>query len=73
VTERFDDLQQPSGEPFPLPEIDSNGVDRSQIRRQLALTPSERLQVLETFLASVIQLRRGIRKSAISQDSSSAR
>jgi len=38
-------------EPFPMPEIDSNGVDRSQIRRQLELTPSERLQALETFLA----------------------
>jgi hypothetical protein len=51
-----------------MPEIDSNGVDRSQIRRQLERTPSERLQALETFLESVIEIRRGIRKPSIPQD-----
>ena len=45
---------------FPLPEIDSNGVDRSQIRRQLELTAAERLHSLESFLASVIRIRRAI-------------
>ena len=44
-------------EPFPMPEVDSNGVDRSQIRRMLALTPSERLRTLESALASIIQVR----------------
>jgi hypothetical protein len=46
---------------FPMPEIDSRGVDRSQIRRQLTRTPAERLRALESFLASIIRIRRGIR------------
>jgi hypothetical protein len=58
---------------FPMPEIDANGVDRSQIRRQLERTPSERLQALETFLASIIEIRRGIRKPSIPQDTPPAR
>jgi hypothetical protein len=44
-------------------DIDSNGVDREQIRRQLALTPAERLRALESFLASVLKVRRGIRRA----------
>jgi hypothetical protein len=40
-----------------MPEIDSNGVDRTQIRRMLALTPIERLRVLESALASMITVR----------------
>jgi hypothetical protein len=58
---------------FPMPEIDLNGVDRSQIRKQLQRTPVERLLALENFLASVIQIRRGIRKTPISRDPSSTR
>jgi hypothetical protein len=40
-----------------MPEIDSNGVDRSQIRRQLSLTPFERLKDVESFLASTMRIR----------------
>jgi hypothetical protein len=44
---------------FPSPDIDARGVDRSQIRNQLKLTPSERLRALEVFLASVQASRHG--------------
>ena len=50
-----------------MPEIDSNGVDRSQIRRQLERTPSERLRALESALASIIRIRNGIGQSPISR------
>jgi hypothetical protein len=73
VYEPLNESQVSSDESFPLPDIDSNGIDRSQIRRQLALTPSERLQALEAFLASIILLRSETRKSSVSQDSPSAR
>jgi len=56
-----------NNEPFPMPEIDSNGVDRSQIRRQLERTPSERLRALESALASIIRIRSGIRQSPVSR------
>lgn len=46
-----------TGQPFPLPEIDERGVDRSQIRRMLALTPEERLQFLESAVASMMVVR----------------
>lgn len=42
----------PPEEAFPMPEIDANGVDRSQIRHQLELTPIERLKAVESFLTS---------------------
>jgi hypothetical protein len=54
-------------------EIDSNGVDREQIRRQLALTPAERLRALESFLASVLRVRRGIRSAEDSRDPRTSR
>ena len=56
------------GELFPMPEIDANGVDRSQIRKQLELTPFQRLQALESFLASTMRIRRGLRRPSISSD-----
>lgn len=37
---------------------DENGVDRSLIRSNLRLTPSERLANLESFLQDVAQVRR---------------
>jgi len=46
---------------FSIVEVDSNGVDRAQIRRQLKLSPAERLRSLESFLTSVLRIRRGIR------------
>jgi hypothetical protein len=53
---------------FSTPEIDSNGVDRAQIRRQLRLLPAERLRSLETLLASVIRIRRGTRRAQVPRD-----
>ena len=35
---------------FPMPEMDSNGVDRSQIRSMLALSPGQRLRRMEAAL-----------------------
>jgi hypothetical protein len=58
---------------FSIVEIDSNGVDRAQIRRQLRLSPGERLRSLESFLASVIRIRRGIRRPQVSRDPHPAR
>lgn len=37
---------------------DENGVDRSLIRANLALTPSERLANLEAFLRDLARVRR---------------
>lgn len=46
----------------PVPGVDSNGVDRAQIRRQLERTPADRLRRMQSFLRSVILIRRGIRR-----------
>ena len=53
---------------FPMPEIDANGVDRSQIRNHLKLTPLERLKLIEVFLASTLRIRRGLRRTSISSN-----
>ena len=41
------------------PDIDESGVDRAQIRAMLALSPEERLRVVEEHVKAV----RAIRKS----------
>lgn len=48
---------------FPMPEIDENGVDRSQIRAFLKLTPVERLRRAEQFAEDTMQIweQNGIR------------
>ena len=48
---------------FPLPEIDANGVDRSQIRAALRLTPVERLRRAEQFAEDTLRVweQNGIR------------
>jgi hypothetical protein len=38
-------------------EIDENGVDRAQIRAMLALSPEERLKLVEEFVESVLEIR----------------
>jgi hypothetical protein len=48
----------PAAAPFPMPEIDGNGIDRGQIRRSLALTPLERLRVHDDFIRSMIAIWR---------------
>jgi hypothetical protein len=53
---------------FPMPEIDANGVDRSQIRRSLALTPAQRLRALESALASMIKVRGGTYRTEVPRD-----
>ena len=73
VTQGFENFEASNNDPFPLPDIDERGVDLSQIRRQLALTPSQRLRMLETFLVSIIQIRRGIRRPPVSSDPFSSR
>lgn len=40
-----------------MPEVDPNGVDLAQVRRMLALSPAERLRVLESALASMMRVR----------------
>jgi hypothetical protein len=47
-------LQEP---PLPGPDIDDNGVDRTQIREALALSPVERLRRLDRFMRQVIRIR----------------
>jgi hypothetical protein len=49
--------QQPDA--FPMPDIDDAGVDRTQIRRFLELSPAERVEQLQTVLASIERLRHG--------------
>jgi hypothetical protein len=60
-------------QPFPLPQVDDNGVDRSQVRRALALTPSERLRSLESALSSLMKVRDGFRRAETARDSDSTR
>ena len=36
---------------------DDNGVDRTQIRAMLRLTPEERLLVVQEFVESVLEIR----------------
>ena len=52
-----------AGDEFPLPEIDANGVDRSQIRAALRLTPVERLRRAEQFAEDTLRVweQNGIR------------
>lgn len=38
-------------------DVDENGVDRSQIRRMLALSPLERLYWLEETVHAIAELR----------------
>jgi len=40
------------------PDIDENGVDRAQIRAMLALTPAERLLVIQNLADSIAEIRR---------------
>jgi hypothetical protein len=50
--------ERPSdGDTPALPEIDEAGVDRAQIRAMLALSPEERLRLVEEFLDSVAETR----------------
>ena len=39
-----------------MPEIDANGVDRSQIRRLLALTPAERLAQNDAYMNAMLAI-----------------
>lgn len=46
-----------------MPEIDTNGVDRAQIRAMLRLTPVERLRRAEQFIEDTMNVweQNGIR------------
>ena len=52
-----------------MPEVDLNGVDLSQVRRMLALTPAERLRVLESALASMMKVRDAAQRAQVSRNS----
>lgn len=39
------------------PDIDANGVDRTQIRAMLELTPEQRLKRVEEFVDSLREIR----------------
>jgi hypothetical protein len=39
------------------PDVDANGVDRTQIRAMLELTPEERLRRVEEFLEAALEIR----------------
>jgi hypothetical protein len=58
---------------FPMPEVDPNGVDLTQVRRMLALTPAERLRVLEAALASMMKVRDAAQRAQVSRDSAAPR
>jgi hypothetical protein len=48
---------------FPMPEIDADGVDRSQIRAALRLTPVQRPRQAEEFVEETMRIweQNGIR------------
>jgi len=48
----------PGGSEPALPEIDEDGVDRAQIREMLALSPQERLLVIQNLAGSIAEIRR---------------
>lgn len=52
-----------SDDDFPMPEVDANGVDRSQIRAALRLTPIERLRRAQEFTEDTLRIweQNGIR------------
>jgi hypothetical protein len=58
------DVPEPA-EPFPMPEIDEQGIDRTQIRRLLDLSPADRLRQLQSVLESLTRLRGGARRSPV--------
>jgi hypothetical protein len=39
------------------PDIDENGIDRAQIRAMLALSPADRLERIEEFVQSLLEIR----------------
>ena len=41
-----------------MPECDEKGIDRTQIRRLLALSPAERLIVHDSYMNSVFEIWR---------------
>lgn len=58
---------------FPMPEVDPNGVDLAQVRRMLALSPAERLRVLESALASMMKVRDAAQRAQVSRDPAAPR
>lgn len=57
------DVTEPE-EGFPVPEIDEAGIDRSQIRMFLELSPAERVGRLTAMLASIDRIRRGSERAS---------
>jgi hypothetical protein len=58
---------------FPMPDVDANGVDLAQVRRMLALTPAERLRMLESALASMMKVRDAAQRAQVSRNSAPTR
>ena len=58
---------------FPMPEVDPNGVDLAQVRRMLALSPAERLRVLESALASMMKVRDAAQRAQVSRNPAAPR
>jgi len=53
----------PAGEPVLV--YDDNGVDRSQIRAMLRLTPEQRLARVQEFVESVLEIQELNEKRAV--------
>lgn len=58
---------------FPMPEVDPNGVDLAQVRRMLALTPAERLRLLESALASMMKVRDAAQRAQVPRNPAAPR
>ena len=58
---------------FPMPEVDANGVDLAQVRRMLALTPGERLRLLQSALASMMKVRDAAQRTQLPRNSAATR
>ena len=50
-------MKAPPDEPFPMPEIDWRGVDLSQIRQMLELTPLQRIEWLDALMEGIYELQ----------------
>ena len=50
-------MRTPTASPAPEVVYDDNGVDRTQIRAMLRLTPEERLLRVQEFVESLLAIR----------------
>jgi hypothetical protein len=67
-TATMDDLGAPTLPPDPVVEAYKKDVDRTLFERNLALTPSERIEQLQGFVAFLYEMQRARRQRSGGDD-----